>query len=140
MKFALLLICLIALGGFLMFQYGGYATFDPEQQAKDARAAVTPGMAWTKVVDAIGEPDKYYVHLKEKVGRGTNAFEMIKIGPGVKFRREALAQRVNEGSLPVGFRFNYRFTTATAFSIVFDGTGTVTHLEDGVALPGIPGL
>ena len=88
---------------------------------------ITPGMSWKKVLDVAGENPKYrsISLVKEKKG-----FEHETMGPEVEFNRSRLASRINNGEVPQGFMFVYRYSERVAFAVRFDGNGKVTDVQD----------
>lgn len=118
---------LVVGGAFAALYYGGgFATFDPSQQGRDAKAQIAPGMAWKKVIDVAGEPREYCVMIVKK--------GFVVPGPSVPFQSDQLAQRVAENSLPEGFAFQYRFSESEAFDVTFDASGTVQHVQDAITM------
>ncbi len=135
MKAILVLLLLIVIGGIVLWYGGGYSSFDPSQQGRDARAAIAVGMDWADVVNGAGEPKEYRIFLKrEKVvlTGEDGAFDMLLLEPGAanRFNPTTITNRIAEGSLPHGFQFEYRFSHSVAFAVIFDETGTVTAIED----------
>ena len=127
----LLLVC----GGlFALLYYTGMFEFDPAKQAREARAAVRPGMAWDKVADAIGDPKEYRIFIKKAQMIGAAKVEQIKPGPIAPFSRQNIAERLAKETLPLGFTFTYIFSNTEAFTIVFDGYGDVVNVHDAVTM------
>jgi hypothetical protein len=134
MKVVVGLVVLAVLIGGIVYYAGGVASFDPSQQGRDARAAIKPGMTWKKVVDVAGAPSKYRV-IQEKVKRWAGE-ETVTYEPGAfnPFNADRLGARIAEDSVPHGFLFNYQFSDTVAFTVHFDGTGTVMGIQDAGTL------
>ncbi len=131
-----ILFGLLLLGGglFAVLHFTGTFDFDPAQQAKDARAAIAPGMSWKKVVAGAGAPKKYCIYIVQKKMVDGTEIEFAKPGPEVNYDEQAIASRVDDGSFPVGFSFFYRFSNADAFEVKFDEYGDVTMVQDLVTM------
>lgn len=127
MKVVVVLIVLLGVAIAGIYFFGGYRTMDPDKQGTAAKAAITPGMSWKKVLDVAGENPKYrsISLVKEKKG-----FEHETMGPEVEFNRSRLASRINNGEVPQGFMFVYRYSERVAFAVRFDGNGKVTDVQD----------
>ncbi|MBI4718174.1 MAG: hypothetical protein HY763_10245 [Planctomycetes bacterium] len=127
---------IVALGILLTLAYylGGVRGFDASQQGRDARAAIGPGMSWQQVFAATREPKKYRAILKETKKVGGQTQEFLVPGPENKFRREALAARLAENSLPHGFLCTFRYSESVAFTVTFDGGGNVVAVEDAATM------
>ncbi|MCP4594312.1 MAG: hypothetical protein GY842_26585 [bacterium] len=134
MKAIFVLLVLFIAGGLAMYHWGGFSTFDPSQQGRDARAAVGRGMTWTKVIDAAGEPREYRVITEKKEKSGGVERSIKKPGGANKFKRDRLADRLANNSLPHGFVFEYQFSQSEAFSVTFDGSGSVISIDDMVTM------
>jgi hypothetical protein len=128
----ILLVLLILGFGILAVVYfaGGYGSFDPSEQGRQARKAIKPGMTWNKVVAKAGEPNEYQVIERKVSTIGGEEIEFFKPGARNKFNEKVLGDRVKENSLPHGFRFEYRFSQSVAFAVEFDGSGTMVGLVD----------
>ncbi|NOX58799.1 MAG: hypothetical protein GXP29_08075 [Planctomycetes bacterium] len=127
MKFLVGLVLVVGIG------YGALhylLSFDPAQQAKDARAAVKPGMPWGKVVSSAGEPRKCRFYFAQKKMLNGVEVEIIKPGTLTKFDKNNLGQRMRDETLPYGFEFFYNFSAESAFFVKFDGVGDVEHVYD----------
>ena len=134
MKAILTLLVLVGIGWASVYFLGGYANWDPSEQGRKARAAITPGMSVAQVVDIAGEPRKYRPMKKETDDSGGELIEFIVPGPPNTFNLESVEHRLQEGSLPHGLMITYMFSNRVAFSVMFDGNGTVTHTEDAVTM------
>lgn len=138
MKVALGLLLLIGIGLFLMYQVGGYATLDPDQQGRDARAAITPGMTVEQVFDAIGEPKQFSVVNLKTVERFGEEVEELVPAPRTQFIRDRFDRNRADGQYPHGYQFEYRHSPRTMFEVTFDASDTVTDV--GTPPPGILSL
>lgn len=124
-KFVVLVIIVAAgIGGYMMFQ--DFAGFDPEQQCKDFRAKITPGIAWNKVAD-MHEPNKFAVLELDDDG-------ILQVRSSIKFSRSNLRGRINDGSLPDGFQYTYDFGNKCRFSVGFDTNGNMIFVHDEVTM------
>jgi hypothetical protein len=117
----------------VIYYLGGVQGWDPSQQGIDNRAAITPGMAWTKVFDITGDPREYRPLKKKAAGPG-GLLEMVVPGARNKFRRERVAQRLKEVSLPEGFEVTFRYSGKVAFTVTFDLLGNVVRVGDAVTM------
>ena len=129
MKVALILVALIGVGLYGAYQFGGYATFDPDKQAEEVLAQLYPGMPWYQVVDIAGEPQRYQVFTLKKETWGGQEIEAVEPGPMIKFNPETLASRLDEGTLPAGFNFTYKYSTRVAFGVHFDAKGIAETID-----------
>jgi hypothetical protein len=123
------LVILIA-GGALLYYGGGYKSFNPTEIGEKARAAIVPGMSWSKVIDAAGDPKEYRVMVKqvrETDGQPTGFLEPSSRNP---FDRKRFEERQKTGGLPDGFQFPYSFSNSVAFQVTFDGMGNVSSVDD----------
>ena len=127
MKAVIVLVVLLGLVVAGVYFFGGYRTLNPNEQGEKAKAAIKPGMSWTKVLDIAGKNPKYRSMsiLKDKDGN-----ESTKVGIEVEFDRSKLAGRVKNGEVRAGFKFVYRFSEKVAFEVTFDGSGNVDSVED----------
>lgn len=127
MKAVIILVVVLALVIAGVYYFGNYRTFNPDEQGNKAKAAITPGMSWTKVLDIAGNSPRYRSMsiLKDKDGN-----EMTKVGTEVELDRSKLAGRVKNGEVGAGFKFVYRFSEKVAFEVTFDGSGNVVDVED----------
>lgn len=122
----------LVLGGVYLF--GGYQSFDPNKQGKDARAAITPGMTLQQVLSVAGENPKYQsisIHRK-KIGK--EIVEDEQVGPPVDFDRAKVEGRIKGGQVPNGFMLQYVFSNSEAFAVRFDPAGKVTEIENVATL------
>jgi len=130
MRIVLALAAIIGIVGYFVFTSGDFANFDPSQQGRDARAAISNGMSWDQVASKACEPQKYRPLQKVSRGAGAKMLELIKVGPENSFTVSGLKDRLAQGSLPNGFAFDYRFSQSVAFRVSFDSEGLVTGIED----------
>jgi hypothetical protein len=130
MKAIVILLAVVGLviGGIYLF--GGYRSFDPNQQGEQARAAIKPGMNLTQVVKAAGKNPRYQPinRFERKIGGET----VIEEQPGtpVDFNYDRVQQYIRDKQLPAGFILVYRFSERTAFAVHFDEAGKVTDVTD----------
>lgn len=134
MKTALVLIAIVGVAGYFVFTSSDFMNFDPTQQGKDAKAAIDVGMPWNDVVDAAGEPQEFRPMQKVNEGPGETSMNVLKVGPAMKYRYENVESRLEEGTLPHGFVFGYRFSQSMAFRVHFDESGNVKSIEDTVTV------
>jgi hypothetical protein len=131
------LLGLLVLAGALaaVLYYGGMFGFDPVQQAKDTRAAITPGMSWEKVA-AISEPKRWRIYNEHKQTIEGEEIISYEPGPDVSFQGNNIAERLKEGSLRGGFEFRYDFHSQKggAFIVKFDQNGDVEYVTDAPTL------
>ncbi|MGB0716908.1 MAG: hypothetical protein ACPGXK_13580 [Phycisphaerae bacterium] len=134
MKTALVLMLIIVGVGYFVFTSSEFTNFDPTQQGKDAKAAITIGMPWKDVIVEAGEPQEYRPLQKVNEGKGDSLMELLKEGPDMKFSEEGLESRLDGNTLPHGFIFGYRFSQSMAFRVTFDGDGYVKAISDSVTM------
>lgn len=134
MKVIVWLLVLVGAGWAAVYFIGGYGSFDPDEQGRKARAAITPGMNLGETIDLMGEPRKYQVLYKRVKRIGGEEFETIEPGPKNNFKRESVEQRIAEGSLGEGFLITMRFSNTTAFTVVYDGEGKVKGVDDAMTM------
>ncbi len=127
---AILGLAVLALVIYGALHYGGLLDFDPAQQAKDARAAIKPGMSWQKVSTAAGKPGKCRFYVIHKKMIGGEEVEVTEPGPFMKYDATNLANRLDGGTLPAGFEFLYNFSANDSFLVKFDAAGDVDYVAD----------
>lgn len=124
-----LLIGLFVLGGIgigAVYLIGGYASFDPTEQGKQAKAAITPGMTWNQAVTAAGGPQRYRVF---RLVKRRNKEDLVRSGQ-LKFEMDLFTNDMTNKSFAHGFIFEYVFSPQAAFSVHFDARGRVEFVED----------
>jgi len=126
MKVTFGLILAVIVGVYALYQFGGYATLDPTQQGRDARAAITPGMTVEQVFDTIGAPRRFSVVNLKKVKRMGKEVDELVATPPVKFDRSRFDTNRADDQYPYGFQFDYRHSPTSEFQVTFDGAGLVT--------------
>ena len=94
MKVILVLLILGGIGALALYYGGGYASFDPSEQGRQAKAAIKPGMTWKQVVDAATAPKDYQVFIEQTKRVGNEEVKMVKPGPRNRFKRDVLAGRL----------------------------------------------
>lgn len=129
-KVIVVILVLAGLALFAAYQWGGFSSFDPTEQGREAKAAIAPGMQWTKVVDLAGEPGHYRI-IREVVKR-TSGEEVKTYDPGIKrkFRYDEIKQEIAAGTAQHGFIFEYYFSAQAAFQVAFDGSGVAEWIGD----------
>ncbi len=134
MKIIFGLFVVIGVGWAALYYGGGYGSFDADEQARTAKAAITSGMSWTQVFDIAREPRKYRIMVKKKRRVGGQDIEYLVPSPLVKFSKDRLVQRLAENSLPDGFVITYNYSNREAFTVTFDGAGNVSSIEDATTM------
>ena len=134
MKALFFLVVVIALGLAAMYYAGGFSGFDATEQGKDARAAIGPGMSWNQVFDVARQPRKYQT-IQRKVTRvGGEDMEFFEPGPPNKFVLDTFQRRLADNEYPYGFLVTYHYSNQEAFTVHFDGTGTVKLVENATTM------
>ena len=126
-----LIAAALALG--VVYYLGGVKGFDSSQQGLDHKAAIKPGMSCKKVFDITGDPREYSPLRKDKRG-AFGAMELLIPSAKNKFRRERVAQRLKENSLPLGFEATFHYSNKVAFTVRFDSLGNVVTVRDAVTM------
>ena len=131
MKMIFGLLLLMAIGWGVVYYVGGSASFDPTQQGRDARAAITTGMTWSQVLDVAGAPGKWskLVRKQHKNFQG-EIVETIDPSPSVDYRKGSISRHLRDGNLPDGFMVTYTFSRSVAFFVEFVGSGKVAEVRD----------
>ena len=130
MKVILVLIVLAVIVVGLVYKFGGYESFDPTEQGREAKAKIQPGMTIKQVVDIAGPNGKLHnISVQKQKIRGEEVIKTVK-GPGVDFGPDTLTARVQRKELPNGFTIEYTFSQQAAFEVMFDSAGKVTGIED----------
>lgn len=130
MKAIVIILVLLGLGLGVMYFYGGYGSFDPAQEGKDARARIQPGMSLADVLDIAGESPKFCRMIRQTEVVAGKPVEVLNQGSPSPLNRKKLESRLANNELPDGFVLQYKFTETVAFEVVFDDTGTVTGLQN----------
>jgi len=127
-----ILFLMVILGGMIVavWQFGGYATLDPTQQGKDAKAAIKPGMTWKQVIDQTTEPRKFCMTLRKTKMVGGEEVEFDKPSVPMDFDIEGFTKAFNDDEYLWGFRFNYSYSSSVAFAVEFDPSGNVIYVLD----------
>ena len=128
------LVVVVALILIAIYYIGGLKGWNPTQQGKDARAAIGPGMTWNQVFNVTGEPRKYQPMMKKTRRFGGETVEYFEPGPLNTFNPDTFGTRVKENALPHGFLCTFRYSGSVAFTVSFDGTGTVVGITDAVTM------
>lgn len=130
MKVILVLILLVVIGIGVMYKFGGYSSFDPDKQGREAKAKIQPGMTVKQVVDIAGDNGQFHnISLREQKIGGQTVKTTVK-GPAKELLPNDLTRRVANKELPNGFTIEYKFSEQVAFEVVFNNTGTVTEIEN----------
>ncbi len=125
MKLMLGLLALLVVGGAATYYLGGYASYDPTQQGRDARKAITPGMTWQQVIDVSKEPRKYRLMMKKAERFGGEEVARLEPGPLSGFNASRFT-----GKTPNGFIFEYRYSQREAFAVHFNADGIAESVSD----------
>ncbi len=128
------IITLLVVGGLALgavYMFGGYASFDPDKQGQEARAAIKPGMSLQQVVKVAGSNPRYQ-QINKMVDKDGN--EEFQEGTPVEFREERVKQAVKDNQVPHGFILTYKYSERIAFSVHFDGKGKVESVEDAFTM------
>ncbi|TWT44044.1 hypothetical protein RAS1_04500 [Phycisphaerae bacterium RAS1] len=126
--FALILVGGIALVG--VYFFGGTASFDPDQQGRDARGKIKPGMTWQQVIKIAGVPKRMQTIIRIAKSGG----ETLQPGPAVPFDAKQHERDVKAGAFPHGFVLPYNFSTSVSFNVHFDSTGKVESFSDNTTM------
>ena len=134
MRFLIKLVIVVVLVLMVVYFVSGVGEFDPSKQGRDARAAIGPGMTWTQVFDITDDPKKYRPIRKRTKRIGGETIEYLEPGPENKSNRASFVDRLNENTLPHGFLCTFRYSNSVAFTVSFDGTGTVVAVQDAMTM------
>jgi hypothetical protein len=134
MKAIVVLMLVIGLVIAGVYFFGGYQSFDPDQQGKDAKAAIKPGMTWTQVIGVAGENPKLQTISVSKRKVGNRTVEERMLGPKVEFNQKRVANRLAANEYPHGFILCYAFSEQVAFDVAFDGKGVVLDVADAMTI------
>jgi hypothetical protein len=130
MKIVLILIIIVAIGGFIAFKYGGIGSFDPSEQGRQHKAAIKPGMTFQKVIDVAGEPREYSTVIRKVETVDGMEIETFSDSVAVRFDKARFLRRLDDGELQWGFAFPYDYSRSVAFQVNFAGDGTVIDVQD----------
>ncbi|HON67482.1 MAG TPA: hypothetical protein PLS23_13380 [Phycisphaerae bacterium] len=130
MKAIIVLLGAIGLGMAGLYFFGGYNSFDPDKQGRDAKATITPGMTWTQVVAVAGENPKLHTISIYKSKIAGRTVQQERIGPAVAFSTAKVASNLAANQYPNGFILSYMFSEQVAFNVRFDSKGVATAIED----------
>ena len=133
----LLLVLGAAAGGLYLF--GGYQSFDPDKQGREAKAKIKPGMTWTAVLNVAGEGAKYQGISVSKRKIGKEVVEERRLGPKNPLSKDRLADRIQKNEVPDGFILAYIFSEQVAFDVEFDSKGVVVGVEDAATIADLLG-
>ena len=134
MKFLFKLVIMVVVLLIVLYFVSGVGKFDPSKQGRDARAAIGPGMTWTQVFNITNNPRNYRPIIKKTKRFGGETFEVFEPGPESRFNRDSFVNRLRENGLPYGFVCTFRYSNSVAFTVSFDGTGTVVAVEDAMTM------
>ena len=134
MRLVLGLLVVVAVGWVMIYFAGGYSTFDPSEQGRQAKAALRPGMSFVQACDITGDPRKFRIINRKTKRVGDEEIVMMVPAPPVKITRERIETRLAEGSLPWGFLVSFTYSTTVAFTVRYDDTGAVVEVSDDMTL------
>lgn len=129
MKVILVLMLLLGAGWGVMYYKGGIASFDPDEQCKQVKAALRVGMPFPKVMDIAGEPPRYRIINRKVRKEFGEEIEYFVPSPEIKFKRARVEERLLNNELPYGFNATYLFSARSAITISFDNLGSLTGVE-----------
>jgi hypothetical protein len=114
-----------------VYYLGGISSYNPTERGREAKAALSPGMKWTKVVEHAGEP-AWYRLVEKTVKTGPLGVEMEVFEPGAKmaFDRQRVERDIADAKVPYGFVFEYFFSAQVAFHVWHDSNGVVESIVD----------
>ena len=114
-----------------VYYFGGIASFDPTEAGRQAKAAMSPGMRWTKIVEVAENPGGYRVIVRafEKDPLG-GKFETLKPGGRCKYDYDRVKRDIAKGAVPDGFILEYMFSYQVAFQVWFDSNGIAQSISD----------
>ena len=134
MKAVVGMLALLGVGWVVFYYVGGYASFDPSDQYRKAKAAIGPGMTWEQVFQVTGDPRKYRIVNRHVERSGGEEHESFSPSAPVDFRRERVSAALSSNGLPHGFVCRFDYTTSEALQLTFDGTGTLIAIEDATTM------
>jgi hypothetical protein len=114
----------------VVYYAGGVASWDPGAKGAAAKEAITPGMTWTAVLAAAGEPGRIQSFTRQT--RKVLGEEIEEVVPGAmrNFDAALFEGDFKAGQYKDGFLLHYVFTQQVAFIVHFDGAGNVETIED----------
>ncbi len=118
----------LAVGGIAAFYYfGGYGSFDPTAQGKEALQKIEDAMkkgaiTYKDVIKIAGNPQSYRYYQEKQAG----GEKMVVPGPELQnFDRATLDADFKDKKTRLGFDFMYTFSGSMRFVVQMDGTGRV---------------
>ncbi len=130
MKLIVGMIVVIGVVALVVYYTGGYSSFDPTQQGKTARAAITTGMTWKQVVGVAEDPREFRSIVMKIERIGGEDVETFKPSARNRFNPKTFPGYMSDNQFSDGFIFEYRFSEQVAFAVEFDGTGTAVAVND----------
>ena len=124
----LVVVGVIVIG--IVYMFGGYRSFDPTAQGRQARASIKAGMTWNQVVSTAGEPRYYRVFRLQRKRVGPRDVETLVLSGQLEFDLDLFTSDMNKGNFKNGFVFDYAFSLQAAFNVHFDVAGRVQSVED----------
>ena len=134
MKGILIVLVLLAVGGFFLVKFGGIGSFDPTEEGKQAKAAIKTGMTWKQVIDEINDPGNFSLIVRKVEEIDGEKYEMFETTAMNKFKKDRFIKRFDEGAYEWGFVFLYRFSPTVAFQVNFGGDGLVSEVMDSLTI------
>ncbi len=128
------IIVLLAIAGVCLLVYSGSSieeSFDPTQQGKDARAAISDCATWTEVIDKIGEPSFWR--------EGASDFDFLYKTRYEAGARDEIAGMMENGDLQFGFSFLYKYSASATFAVNFDRNGKKLNIQDKMSAKDLMG-
>jgi hypothetical protein len=110
--------------------YYFYSSWDPQELAAEARAAISPGMHWTQVVEDAGKPGKYQIIRIDEEEGPLGTLELRRPGTLRPFDHAELEAEIAAGGMSEGFTLNYVFSQQHQFRVWFDSAGNVEEIEE----------
>ena len=127
----MVVVILLAIGGFCLLYFGGgLSSYDPAKKGEAAKAAISTGMTWKQVVDAAGEPGHYQTLVKTENVVAGDKVEELHLSTPIAFDTQLFENEIKHKTMPDGFVFNYMFTMQVAFDVAFDANGVAAGVVD----------
>ncbi|MBN1345770.1 MAG: hypothetical protein JXQ73_23960 [Phycisphaerae bacterium] len=134
----IMLLGCVVLAGVYFLQY---ASYDPDKEGAELKAAIQPGMTWTEVLDLAKRTSPKYQHISKQkqsacgsmtqvVGMADEEEYVLVAEPKANFDRAKLQKRLASGEEPYGFMLSWLFSNRLAFAVQFDEAGIVTDVHD----------